>query len=153
MRLNTEYKRIPGHSRKQIHKARVKNTTPVQSLNNFDEVDVTSRQLEGMDDVNKRVATSPQRQQCNLMRVGNKGDCFAFDLFKNRISQSEKKISKKDEVISFLTQQLSRKNINAFTIFSNSLHTQSQERKSVNKNPPNDSIESDIPWEELHTVK
>ena len=153
MRLNTEYKRIPGHSRKQIHKARVKNTTPVQSLNNFDEVDVTSRQLEGMDDVNKRVATSPQRQQCNLMRVGNKGDCFAFDLFKNRISQSEKKISKKDEVISFLTQQLSRKNTNAFTIFSNSLHNQSQERKSVNKNPPNDSIESDIPWEELHTVK
>lgn len=153
MRLNTEYKRIPGHSRKQIHKARVKNTTPVQSLNNFDEVDVTSRQLEGMDDVNKRVATSPQRQQCNLMRVGNKGDCFAFDLFKNRISQSEKKISKKDEVISFLTQQLSRKNINAFTIFSNSLHNQSQERKSANKNPPNDSIESDIPWEELHTVK
>ena len=60
MRLNTEYKRIPGHSRKQIHKARVKNTTPVQSLNNFDEVDVTSRQLEGMDDVNKRVATSPK---------------------------------------------------------------------------------------------
>ena len=48
------------------------------------------------------------------MGVGNKGDCFEFDLLKNRISQLEKEISKKDEIISFLTEQLSVKN--AFTV-------------------------------------
>ena len=60
-----------------------------------------------MDTTNKGVATFSQRQQCDLMAVGNKGDCFIFDLFKNRISQLEKEISKKDEIISFLTEQLS----------------------------------------------
>ena len=72
------------------------------------------RQPERMNTTNKRVATSCQRQQCDLMGVGNKGDCFEFDLLKNRISQLEKEISKKDEIISFLTEQLSVKN--AFTI-------------------------------------
>ena len=106
------------------------------------------RQPERLNTTNKRVATSCQRQQCDLTGVGNKGDCFVFDLFKNRISQLEKEISKKDEIISFLTEQLSVKN--AFTI---PLQNQSQERRSVNNNPLNDSTESEIPREEAHTIK
>ena len=70
--------------------------------------------LEGMDTTNKRVATSCQWQQCDLMGAGYKIGCFVVDLFKNTISQLEKEISKKDEIISFLTEQLSVKN--AFTI-------------------------------------
>ena len=66
-----------------------------------------------MNTTNKRVTTSSQRQQYDLMGVGNKGDCFVFDLFKNRVSQLEKEISKKDEIISFLTEQILVKN--AFT--------------------------------------
>ena len=117
-------------------------TTPVQpvELDTFHEVDMTPRQPEGMDTTNKGVATFSQRQQCDLMAVGNKGDCFIFDLFKNRISQLEKEISKKDEIISFLTEQLSIKN--AFTI---PLQNQSQERRSTNNNTLNESIESEIP--------
>ena len=128
----------------------LKNTTPVQpvKLNTFNEVDMTPRQPKGVDTTNKRVTTSSQRQQCDLMGVGNKSDCSVFDLFKNRISQLEKEISKKDEIISFLTQQLSVKN--AFTI---PLQNQSQERRSANNNPLNDSVESEIPREEAHTVK
>ena len=106
------------------------------------------RQPDGMNTTNKHVATSCQRQQCDLMGVSNKGDCFVFDLFKNRISQVEKEISKKDKIISFLTEQLSVKN--AFTI---PLQNQSQERRSVNNNPLNDSTESEIPREEAHTIK
>ena len=53
------------------------------------------RQPEGMDATNKRVATSCQRQQCDLMGAGNKGDCFVFGLFKSIISQLGKEISKK----------------------------------------------------------
>ena len=68
------------------------------------------------------------------MGAGSKGDCFVFDLFKNRISQLENEIAKKDEIISFITEQLS--------ISSNSLQIQNQERRSVNNNPLNDSIES-----------
>ena len=118
------------------------NTTPAQpiELNTFNEVDMAPRQPERMNTTNKRVATSCQRRQCDLMGVGNKGDCFEFDLLKKRISQLEKEISKKDEIISFLTEQLSVKN--AFTI---PLQNQSQERRSVNNNPLNDSTESEIP--------
>ena len=65
---------------------------------------MTPQQPEGMDTTNKCVATSPQQQQCDLMGVGNKGDCFVFDLFKNRISQLKKEISKKGEIISFLAE-------------------------------------------------
>ena len=82
------------------------------------------------------------------MGVGNKGDCFVFDLFKNRISQLEKEISKKDEIISFLTEQISVKN--AFTI---PLQNQSPERRSANNNPLNDSIKSAVPREEAHAIK
>ena len=119
-------------------KLELTNTTPVQpvELNTFNEADMTPRQPEGMDATNKRVATSSQRQQCDLMGAVNKGDCFVFDLFKNRISQLENEISKKDEIISFLTKLLSVKN--AFTI---PLQNQSQERGSANNNPRNDSIE------------
>ena len=126
------------------------NTTPAQliELNTFNEVAMAPRQPEGMNTTNKRVATSWQRQQCDLMGVGNKGDCFVFDLFKNRISQLEKEISKKDEIISFLTEQISVKN--AFTI---PLQNQSPERRSANNNPLNDSIESEVPREEVHTIK
>ena len=126
------------------------NTTPAQliELNTFNEVAMAPRQPEGMNTTNKRVATSWQRQQCDLMGVGNKGDCFVFDLFKNRISQLEKEISKKDEIISLLTEQLSIKN--AFTI---PLQNQSPERRSANNNPLNDSIESEVPREEVHTIK
>ena len=100
-----------------------------------------------MDITNKRVATSSQQRQCDLMGAFNKGDCFVFDLFKNRISQLEKEISKKDEIVSFLTEQLSVKN--ALTV---SLQNQSQERRSANNNPLNDNIESEIPREEAQTV-
>ena len=64
------------------------NTTPVQpvEVNTFNEVDMTPRQLEGMDTANKGVANSPHRQQCDLLRVTDKGDFFVFDLFKNKIS-------------------------------------------------------------------
>ena len=106
------------------------------------------RQPDGMNTTNKHVATSCQRQQCDLMGVSNKGDCFVFDLFKNRISQVEKEISKKDKIISFLTEQLSVKN--AFTI---PLQNQSQERRSANNNPLNDSIKSEISRKEPHTIK
>ena len=124
-------------------KRELTNTTPVQpvELNTFNK---------GMDTANKRIATSPQRQQCDLMGAGNRSDCFVFDLFRNRISQLEKEISKKDEMISFLTEQLSFKN--AFIISSNSLQKQSQEGKSVN-NPLNNSFESEIPRKEAHTNK
>ena len=44
---------------------------------------------------NKCVAPSSQRQQCDLMGAGNKGDCFVFDLIKNRISHLENEILKK----------------------------------------------------------
>ena len=100
---------------------------------------MTQRQPEGMDTTNKRVATSSQRQQCDLMGAGNKGDCFVFDLFKNRISQLEKEISKKNETINFLTEQLVK---NDFAIPSNSLQNQSQERRSENNNPLNHGIQS-----------
>ena len=92
-----------------------------------------------------------QRQQCDLMRSGNKCHCFVFDIFKNRIFQLEKEISEQDEIISFLTEQLSVKK--AFAIPSNSLPNQPQERRSANNNPLNDGIESEIPREEAHTVK
>ena len=110
------------------------------------EVDMTPWQPEGMNIniANERVS---QRQQCDLMGAGKKGDCFVFDLFKNRISQLKKEISKKDEIISFLTGQLSVKNV--VTVPSNSLQNQSQER-STNSNPLNDSIESEILSEEEH---
>ena len=126
------------------------NTTPAQliELNTFNEVAMAPRQPEGMNTTNKRVATSSQRQQCDLMGVGNKGDCFVFDLFKNRISQLEKEISKKDEIISFLTEQISVKN--ALTI---PLQNQGPERRSANNNSLNDSIESEVPREEAHTIK
>ena len=126
------------------------NTTPAQliELNTFNEVAMAPRQPEWMSTTNKRVTTNCQRQQCDLMGVGNKGDCFVFDLFKNRISQLEKEISKKDEIISFLTEQISVKN--AFTI---PLQNQSPERRSANNNPLNDSIESEVPREEVHTIK
>ena len=68
---------------------------------------------------NKHVTTSPQRQQYDLIGVGNKSDSFLFDVFQNKVSQLEKEISKKDEIISFLTEQLSVKNVNAFTISPN----------------------------------
>ena len=61
-------------------------------------------QTEEMDATNKRFVASSQRQRCNLMEVGNKGDCFVFVLFKNKISKLGKEISKKDEIISFLPQ-------------------------------------------------
>ena len=67
---------------------------------------------------------------------------------KNRISQLEKEILKKDDIISFLTKQLSVKN--AFTI---PLPNQSQERRRANNNPLNDSIESEIPRKEERTIK
>ena len=126
------------------------NTTPAQpiELNTSNEADMAPRQLEGMNTTNKRVATSSQRQQYDLMRVGNKGDCFVFDSFKNRISQLEKEISKKDEIISFLTEQISVKN--ALTI---PLQNQGPERRSANNNSLNDSIESEVPREEVHTIK
>ena len=82
------------------------------------------------------------------MGVSNKGDCFVFNLFKNRISQLKKEISKKDEIISFLTEQLSVKN--AFTI---PPQNQSQERRGANNNHLNDSIESEVPREQAHTIK
>ena len=82
------------------------------------------------------------------MGAGNKGDCFVFGLFKSRISQLEKEISKKDEITSFLTEQLSVKN--AFTI---PLQNQSQETRSANNNSLNHSIEFEIPREETHTIK
>ena len=63
-------------------------------MNTFNEVYMTPRQPEGMDTANKRVATSSQWQQCDLMGANNKGDFFIFDLFKNRIPQLKKKISK-----------------------------------------------------------
>ena len=43
--------------------------------------------------------------------------------------------------------------ITAFTISLNPLQNQSKERESVNNNPLNDSIESEIPRKEAHTVK
>ena len=103
------------------------NTTSVHpaELNTFNEVDVTP-QPEEVDTTNKCFAASSQRQQCNLKEVGNKGDCFVFDLFKNKISKLGKEISKKDEVISFLTEQLSVKN--AFII---PLQNQNQEEEEV----------------------
>ena len=125
-------------------------TTPAQpiELNTFNEVDMAPRQPERLNTTNKRVATSCQRQQCDLMGVGNKGDYFEFDLLKNRISQLEKEISKKDEIISFLTEQISVKN--ALTI---PLQNQGPERRSANNNSLNDSIESEVPREEAHTIK
>ena len=78
-------------------KLELTNTIPVQpvELNTFNEVDMTPRQPDGMDTANKRVATFSQRQQCDLKGAGSKCDCFVFDLFKKRISQLQKEISKK----------------------------------------------------------
>ena len=45
--------------------------------------------------------------------ANSKGNFFIFDLFKNRISQLKKEISKKDKIVIFLTEKLSVKN--AFT--------------------------------------
>lgn len=59
----------------------------------------------------------------------------------------------KNKIISFLTDQLSLKNVNAFTVSWNSLHSQSQERRSVNKNLFSDNTESDLPRKEGHIVK
>ena len=101
-----------------------------------------------MDTTNKCVDTSRQRQQCDLMGAGYKGDCFVHDFIKNKIYQLEKRISKKGEIISFLTEQLPVKN--AFII---PLQNQSQERGSANNNPLNDSIESERPREEAHTIR
>ena len=77
-------------------KLELTNTKPVQpvELKAFNEVDMTPRQPEGMDITNKRVDTSCQRQQCDMMGVGYKGNRFVVDLFKNRISQLEEEISK-----------------------------------------------------------
>ena len=131
-------------------KLELTNTTPAQpiELNTSNEPDMAPWQPEGMNTINKRVATSSQRQQCDLMGVGNKGDCFVFDLFKKRISQLEKEISKKDEIISFLTEQISVKN--ALTI---PLQNQGPERRSANNNSLNDNIESEVPREEAYTIK
>ena len=122
-------------------------------LNTFNEVDMTPRQPEGIDTADEGLATSPQQQHCNLLGAGNKDDCFIFDLLKSRITQPEKEIYRKDEIISFLTEQLSVRNINTSIISSNSLHNQSQERRSLNNSPLNDSIESGVPREEVHIVK
>ena len=54
----------------------------------------------------------------------------------------------KDKIISFLTEQLSVKN--AFTI---PQQNQNQEGRSANNNHLNDSIESEVPREEAHTIK
>ena len=80
---------------------------PVE-LNTFNEIDMTPRQPEEIDTTDKCAAASSQEQQCDLMGASNKGDCFAFDLFKNKISQLEKGISKKGEIISFLTAIISK---------------------------------------------
>ena len=63
------------------------NTTTVHhlELTTFNEADMNPRQPEETDTPNKRVATSPRRQQCDLKRAGNKGECLVFDLFKNRL--------------------------------------------------------------------
>ena len=58
-------------------------------------VDMTAQQSEVMNTANKRVATSPQWQQCDLMGAAKKCDCLLFDIFRNRISQLEKEILKK----------------------------------------------------------
>ena len=58
---------------------------------------------------------------------------------------------KKDEITIFLTEN--NVNVNVFKVLSNFAQNQIQERKSVNNNPLNDSIESQIPREEAHTVK
>ena len=62
-----------------------------------------------------------------MVWVGNKV-LFVFDLFQNRISQLEKDISKKEETISFLTEQLLVRKINPFTISPN-FSSQSKSRK------------------------
>ena len=131
-------------------KLELTNRTPAQpiELNTSNEADMAPRQLEGMNATNKHVATSCQQQQCDLMGAGNKVDCFIFDLFKNRISQLEKEISKKDEIMSFLTEQISVKNALA-----SPLQNQGPERRSANNNSLNDSIESEVPREEVHTIK
>ena len=119
----------------KITKLESTNTTifqPVQ-LTTLNELDMTPRQSQGMVTTNKCVATSLQRQQCDLMAAGNKDDCFVFDLFKNRISQLQKPTSKNDEIINFLTEELSAEN--AFTIPSNSMRNQSKEKRNANKNP------------------
>ena len=51
-----------------------------------------------------------------------------------------------------MTEKLSAKNVNAFTISSDSLHNQSQKRRGANKNPLNDCIESGITREEAYIV-
>ena len=88
------------HTRLELNSILVQ---PVE-LNNFNEVDTTLQQLEGMDTANDRVATSSQQQQYDLMGTGNKGDRSVFDLFKKRVYKSEKEISQNDEIISFLTE-------------------------------------------------
>ena len=72
--------------------------------------------------------------------------CIWF-IQKQNFSTAERDFEK-DEIISFLTEQLSVKN--AFTI---PLQNQSQERRSANNNPLNDSIESKVPRGEAHTIK
>ena len=93
---------------------------------------------------NKRTA-GRSRKQIHKARV-NKYYSSSACRIENRISQLEKEISKKWD--SSLTEQLSVKN--AFTI---PLQNQSQERRSANNNPLNDSIESEIPRGEAHTIK
>ena len=131
-------------------KLELTNRTPAEpmELNTTNEAGMAPRQPEGMNTTNKHVATSSQQQQCDLMGVGNKVDCFVFDLFKNRISQLEKEISKKDEIISFLTEQISVKNALATP-----LQNQGPERRSANNNSLNKSIKSEVPREEAHTIK
>ena len=131
-------------------KLELTNRTPAQpiELNTSNEADMAPWQPEGMNTTNKHVATSSQQQRCDLMGVGNKVDCFVFDLFKNRISQLEKKISKKDEIISFLTEQISVKNALAIP-----LQNQGPERRSASNNSLNDSIDSEVPREEAHTIR
>ena len=68
------------------------------------------------------------------MAAGNKGDCIVFDLFKNRISHLEKEISKKEEIISFLTEQLSVNN--PFTnLFEFSAKPKSRKKKCEQQSP------------------
>ena len=79
---NRENKRIPGRSRKQIQKDRVNKY--YYSSANFNEVDMTLQQPDGMHTTNELVATSSQQQQYDLMGAGNKGASFIFDLFKKK---------------------------------------------------------------------
>lgn len=56
----------------------VLNTTEVkhEELTTFNEANMTLQQFAGIDTANKRVATLPQRQLCDLIGAANKGNCF-----------------------------------------------------------------------------